>query len=240
MPSHLASLGCGGAGFTPASIADLAGWYRADALALANNAPVASWADGSGTGNLLSQGTGVSQPLFKTNIVNGKPVVRFDGANDWLEYAGAPGGFGAQTGQTIFLVAQYAVDTDLLTAVTTNPGFNALQVFFGGGNPRFQGSMGAAIATVTGAIKAVGVWHSTVLRFDDITDGLECFTNGVFQTNNFEAGAFATNTITLGRRSAVAGLYFAGDIAEVGIYSRSLTSPELTRLHAYLAGKYNL
>lgn len=240
MPSHLASLGCGGAGFTPASIANLAAWYRADALALANNAAVSSWPDGSGTANTLSQATGGNQPLFKTNIVNGKPVVRFDGIDDWLEYSGAPGGFGAQTGQTIFLVAQYAVDTANLTAVTTNPGLNALHVFNGGGNPRFEGIMGAAVATVTGAIKVTSTWHYTVLRFDDTSNAIECYTNGVFQTNNNEAGAFATNTITVGRRSGGAGLYFNGDIAEVGIYSRQITAGELTNLNSYLASKYAL
>lgn len=62
----------------------LIAWYDAADIALADNDPVSSWTDKSGNGNTLAQGTGSKQPLYKTNIINGLPVVRFDGTDDNL------------------------------------------------------------------------------------------------------------------------------------------------------------
>ncbi len=74
--------------FTPAAIPGLAAWWKADSFSLADGTAVGGagneWLDQSGSGNDLSQATAGSQPVFKTNIVNGKPVVRFDGVNDLL------------------------------------------------------------------------------------------------------------------------------------------------------------
>lgn len=63
-------------------------WVRADGPALAGTADgtsVGTWEDESGNDNDLSQGTAANQPVFKTNILNGKPVLRFDGSNDFIE-----------------------------------------------------------------------------------------------------------------------------------------------------------
>src|SRR5690349_16162526 len=67
-------------------------WLKADALngvnssgqanALpATNSAVSTWRDSSGNGRNAVQSNGVQQPLFVTNTINGKPVVRFDGSN---------------------------------------------------------------------------------------------------------------------------------------------------------------
>jgi len=66
-------------------------WLRADAVnglnpqgnpaALpANNAQIPFWGDSSGNSRNGTQGVVAQQPRFVTNQVNGKPVVRFDGA----------------------------------------------------------------------------------------------------------------------------------------------------------------
>ena len=43
---------------------------------------VATWADRSGNGNDFTEST--NQPTFKASWLNGKPAVKFDGANDVL------------------------------------------------------------------------------------------------------------------------------------------------------------
>lgn len=52
-------------------------WVDASTLNLANNANVSTWLDLSGNGNSPSQATTNNMPIFKTNIINGLPVVRF-------------------------------------------------------------------------------------------------------------------------------------------------------------------
>lgn len=63
-------------------------WLMADAIGgLADGASIQTWNDGSGQGNDLTQATSGKRPLYKTNIVNGLPVVRFDGIDDFLAIA---------------------------------------------------------------------------------------------------------------------------------------------------------
>ena len=66
--------------FNPTTIAGCKLWLKADALALSDGAAVATWPDSSGLANNAAQATAGSRPLFKTNILNGKPVMRFASA----------------------------------------------------------------------------------------------------------------------------------------------------------------
>jgi hypothetical protein len=50
----------------------------------ADNSEVSSWADRSTNAHTIQQTTPASRPTFQTNEINGNPVVRFDGSNDFL------------------------------------------------------------------------------------------------------------------------------------------------------------
>lgn len=56
---------------------------------LVDTNPVTTWVDSTGNGYSLVQGTGVKEPLYRTAIVNGFPVVRGDGVDDTMAIAGA-------------------------------------------------------------------------------------------------------------------------------------------------------
>ncbi len=71
-------------GFSPASVSGMAYWYDALMISAANNDPVASWTDLSGNARHVTQATAEKQPLYKTNRINGRPTVLFDGSNDKL------------------------------------------------------------------------------------------------------------------------------------------------------------
>jgi hypothetical protein len=77
-----------GTPFNPDDVSGLIRWYKADALSLSDGDPVSSWPSSTGTDS-MQQATSGLQPLFKTPIVNGKPVVRFDGVNDYMDGATA-------------------------------------------------------------------------------------------------------------------------------------------------------
>jgi hypothetical protein len=75
----------GRSAFAPTDISDLLRWYDASAITgLSDNDGVTTWEDLSASGVDLT-GNGV---IYKTGIVNGKPVVRFDGVDDWLSSTG--------------------------------------------------------------------------------------------------------------------------------------------------------
>lgn len=70
---------------TPDDIASLVAWYDATTLDLADTNAVPSWE--ARYGPELVQATGSKQPLFRTAIQNGRPIVRFDGTDDYLHVA---------------------------------------------------------------------------------------------------------------------------------------------------------
>lgn len=87
----------------PSDIAGLKLWLKADAITgLADGASVATWADSSGSGNDATQSTAGYRPIYKTGIVNGLPVVRLDGADDWLSTPS----IGSIATWTVFVVAK--------------------------------------------------------------------------------------------------------------------------------------
>lgn len=55
--------------------------YDARWLSLSDGTGVGTWTDLSGSNN-ATQATSANQPTFKTNILNGNPILRFDGTND--------------------------------------------------------------------------------------------------------------------------------------------------------------
>ena len=50
---------------------------------------MSSWADQSGNGNNLTQGTASQQPLFCSLRIKGKPYVKSDGVNDVATSSGS-------------------------------------------------------------------------------------------------------------------------------------------------------
>lgn len=73
--------------FKPFQIAGLKLWYAADQITgLVDADPVVTWSDLSGNANDGTQATAGKRPIYKTGIVNGKPVVRFDGTDDFITY----------------------------------------------------------------------------------------------------------------------------------------------------------
>jgi hypothetical protein len=71
---------------SPLDIAGCRLWLRAYSITgLSDNAPVSLWPDNSGQGNHATQDTQSDWPVYKTSIINANPVVRFDGARNFLE-----------------------------------------------------------------------------------------------------------------------------------------------------------
>src|SRR5690349_14628207 len=87
----------------PNTISGLVAWLKADALSLSNGDAVASWTDSSGNSNTPTQSTAANKPTYKTSILNGKAIVRFDGG-DRLAFP-TEGNFDLTT-PTIFVVFQ--------------------------------------------------------------------------------------------------------------------------------------
>lgn len=78
---------------------DLHAHYDASALSLSDGQSVSTWGDETGNGYDLTAG---AAPTYRTSIINGNPVVRFDGVDDYLsvDFTALP------QPNTIYIVAQ--------------------------------------------------------------------------------------------------------------------------------------
>src|SRR2546426_3011074 len=67
------------------TIPNLKVWLDASQLTgLVDGDPVGTWADQSGNGYDATQSVAAKKPTYKTNILNARPVVRYDGVDDDL------------------------------------------------------------------------------------------------------------------------------------------------------------
>lgn len=205
-------------------------WLKADAIpGLADGAAVASWPDSAGNGNNAVQVTGAKQPLFKTAIVNSKPVIRLDGSNDELAGAMTSGAT-----KTVLLVARKRSapigSSEMLISlgddqVLSNSGLSAL------GWAHWNGAAGTAIG---GDVTA---WAVLTLKYESLSS-VKFYLNNVLVATADPADTFASAVaFNLGASSAGSG-FGNYDIAEVLIYDTALNDSEQFDVYAYLEAKY--
>src|SRR5262245_24034851 len=105
--------------FSPSDIPNLVFHYEADAgactdasgtVAAVDNDPVQSWVSAP-DGALVTQATLANRPTFKTNVLNGLPVLRFDGG-DTLSRGGLAATAGGDEGFLLLLWKQSGADFD--------------------------------------------------------------------------------------------------------------------------------
>lgn len=66
----------------PPDSEDLHAWYDATEISASDGDAISTWPDESGNGYDLTSGTA---PTYKASVINGNPVVRHDGVDDYLD-----------------------------------------------------------------------------------------------------------------------------------------------------------
>ena len=250
MPGALGLMGVGsvptvGGGFTdPSDIAGLAVWLDAGTLSLADADPVTTWADQSGNGRDFTQATSAQKPTYKTAIVNGEPVVRFDGTDDVV----VGPNLSALTAATAFLVVKIDTEppgninqtglwdfgTHTGSGRATHYPFTDSNVYDGFGSTARK-STGNPTAALTSwriyEVKTVsGEWTSRV-------DGVQHFTtatNTVGFTTAVRIGESWSNDTPATR------YYLDGDVAEFILYNSGLGTTDAGNVRSYLGTKYGI
>ncbi len=193
---------------------------------LSDGATVTTWTDMSGLGN---NATATGTPIYKTGILNGQPVVRF---NDASSFTTANLSAQFPSAATVFIAT--TIDNDnVYTLVNTISGKDEWWCY--NGNTRsypalFRGARlesycampttGSHLFAITSSASAWQMWK----------DGASQGVAGA----NYNAGG----VITIGNNSNNRPL--KGDIAEVLIYSRVLDATELNAVGGYLTAKYGV
>ena len=203
----------------------------------ANNSTLASWVDKSGLGNNVTQATSANQPTYVRGVVNGNPVVRFDGVNDSLQDS-------SFTALGTSNVSFWLVERNL------NGSLGAAPISFGyftGNEPAggiiFQNNGG--LQPLTDGNNSV-VYTSATARIDflnrtNVTGGVggSMYLNGnsLSKLDN-STGTYPTTFVVGLRHSAT--IYTSGDICEILIFTGTPTSTQRQQIESYLAAKWGL
>ncbi len=232
----------GGESFSPLDIPDVLTWWDFSDISVlfqdtsaatpvtADADPIGRINDKSPNGHNLTQGTDNKRPLYKTGIVNGLSVARFDGTNDLLSVT-TPAALA--TSFTIFFVHDgSAISTgkywiswgdgalgearQIQSAANDSINLDFWSVAANGDTDIEDGSAHSLLCT----------WDETTGKIyrDDVLDGEDTIAENAYTGTTLRVGA-----------NVIGGNWFDADITEIAIYDRVLTAAEITSLHEYSA-----
>lgn len=224
--------------FSPLSIPGLAFWGAPEFAfqevarttpASLNNDPVGSWTDLSGT-NHATQSTLGKRPLIKTNIINSRPALRFDGVDDDLALSGLTLG----TQATIFVVTQKSSTASAFILGGSSSATPALLSNFAGNTLEWYGTDGADRSVISAADTGLHVF--CIKQTDGVR--LQCYVDRARTVNAVPTGAIAGRQL-LHLGSSTGTLNHAGmDIVDFLVWPGvALTDVQQQSVEAYLIAR---
>lgn len=216
-------------------------WLRADRGVSLNGSTVSAWADQSSNNLNATQSTVANQPTFvsSNSILNGLSSIRFDGTNDLLNGTLIPR-FGSNS-LSVFTVAsggnQSTINAVMLSSGSSTTGWwfsrraSAGRIGVINNNNTLQGTTTTLPTSgfnfrLFGYNKNFGT--SALLKVNgntEISSTTAAAING-FTNANYQVGAGSTAN------------YLNGDIAEVMVFTKTLTTEEQAGIEKYLMDKY--
>jgi hypothetical protein len=190
----------------------------------------------------LSQTTANNRPLVRANIQNGRSVLEFDGSNDLLASPALADDWPAVTAFTLFWRDATSVNPHLWLR-------SYMVSFLASTAPATSNSFliapnGSGWGTGNGAI-ASSTWHRLTNQWKG---GTNAATDSLSRVDGVQVGSgagtsnatgLANQIVYIGNRSA-GDRTFDGYIAEMLIYSQSLSAAAIAKVENYLKTKWGL
>jgi hypothetical protein len=217
--------------FAPDDIAGLQVWLDASQIVgLSDGDPVATWEDASSANHDFTQATSGFRPTYQTGELNGLPVVRFDGSDDWMGGGNLSASF--PSAATVFAV--FTPNTDAEYTIYMHDSSNGFWRETSTGNGYFHTFLAARIngypTTMPNSGDHMVSLISSASTYNVWLDGVD---KGA-QTANYAAGTFHV----VGTDGGSGPLN--GDVAEIIVYDSALSDPDRTTVEAYLTTKWGL
>lgn len=225
--------------FRPTDIAGCKLWLRADrglwqdaartVPVTADGDPIGAWEDLSGNGNHATQSTAAAKPVWKVNIVNGRPVVRFDGVDDILDSV-----FTASEPLTMFGVHQSGDYGTARTILAGASGTSNHSVWYAVTTGRITITVGTGVTALSESSASGTGWLISATQFNAASSGL--WVNG----GSRASGSLSSQSLTKVRVGAWfdGSSPFLGDITQVIVYNRALSTSERQRVERHLGNYY--
>lgn len=199
----------------------------ADAADFTSAGALSQWSDKSGNNNHLIQGTGASQPSSVLNVLNGKPIVRFDGIDDFFNLTTAISSVG-DFEQFIVMKRTTAITQGIGLGTTSASGPYPTLQYLDGSVYISRGTGYSHIALSTTQ------WNYWSGRIESDVRKLRRNASELGLTSVVSART-AIDFTMLGKWAS--GNH-SGDIAEVIFYNRVLTTSERTQVESYITNKW--
>ena len=221
--------------FSPDDIADIRAWYRSD-LGVTQSGTVSAWADQSGAGDAgrnLSQGTGASRPTFNAIDAEFNNHPSISGTSTQFMLSGT---WSVSVSQpfTLFLVgkAPGAGSVCMCDGATAQ---SAL-IFNDTGNDKWNiNSSGTTVAS-TESCNSVS---SVIAVFSGASSKI--YANAITANGSGNAGATAFgNELTMLAYNHGSFNLGGGTIAELAVFSGSLSTTERAQLMSYAHSRYGI
>jgi len=195
-------------------------WLKSDVGVTLSGSSVLLWDDQSGNGNNASVFAGSLRPTLVNNVLNGFPVVRFDGWNDFLDFPEI------NNIRTVFWVIK-----EDETANTVYPrcllGHSTEKDFLRGPNKLIWHPTLSALEVRNGV---------TRVNFQQV-DGVQTLV-----PSNYSIISVATTGDVSASSLVIDRLLYErvwdGDLLEIAIFSEALTPEEVEQVELYLADRY--
>jgi hypothetical protein len=194
-------------------------------------ATIGSWVDKSGTNH---HGTVGGNPRLIRNVLNGRPVIRFDGSDEYTLPA-----FTGVTAGEIFIVVKptkYPPEVPALTGFW-DFGTAGAQTHYSWVDNTVYDAWGTDTRN-DGINPTMPLDQWNVYSVSSVPGSWNSWLNGVLQRSRAGNTVAFPPTPAIGR--SFPGVTLVGDIAEVVMYNRGLSALERSQVQDYLQRKYNL
>lgn len=214
-------------GFSPLSLSPVA-WYKADSYVGNDGDAVATWADSSGHGYGATEGT--NKPLYKTNIINGKPAMLFTAT--LLSRLVAT--FSQNPPFTIYAVTKWTDLPIVQESVFDGKGDLECFLFVNGVTLDMYVNNGTQIGPVNIADLRVLLIHKVIVTSNGVSSSLT-INNLTPVVGNMSQTALTG--LTIGKRGGTA-TYTNAYIPEVILFNGVLPTGDQASVYNYLSSKY--
>lgn len=223
-------------------------WLKADEGVVLEGSGVSEWQDQSGNGTDAQQANPVSQPVLEKNMLNGLPVVIFDGRDDEVSFALPVNGLenltlfvvGAATEANVNVATHYANSSTLVWKEIGDWGTVHVTMLQEGVYFRFGTGQNQPVP--------VGIKYDSPIgdEFTIATAVMEgkrdrLYVKGELVYDEEKRGqAPVGNTGDIGYLGRGHEGYFPGMVAEVLVYTKTLPDDERQQVEEYLSDKYSI
>lgn len=218
-------------------------WLKADFGPELSGSNVINWGDLSGNDNNASQSNGSSQPIFTPGSSGTNPSISFNGSSQFLQIPSLYSSF--SSGATGFLVAKPSSLSSGATFFDFGNGSTSNNLSLaqadGSGTMRLHVFSGSSDSSIDGA----GALEAGKIRLQEfVHDGAG---SASLLTNSSEVGQGSINNIAsiirtgnfIGQQTGGTN-FLPGEISELILFNRPLSSAEQAGVEAYLTHKYQL